>query len=118
MNKSDLKLIAIVFIFSILGLIYLYVQSDVSNTAYIYYESEEILKIPLRLDETYVVDGFNGDVTVEVSENRIRVVEEVSPLNLCSKQGYIKYDYETIVCLPNKIVIKIGDDSEYDTIVR
>ena len=46
-----------------------------------------------------------------------KVVEEKSPLHLCSKQGYISKSYETIVCLPNKIVIKLESNDDLDVIV-
>ena len=49
---------------------------------------------------------------IEVLDYKIRVVEENSPLHLCSKQGFIDKSYETIVCLPNKVVIKLVSDSE------
>ena len=46
--------------------------------------------------------------------------EEESPLHLCSKQGFIEESYESIVCLPNKIVIKISSKKkkDLDTILR
>ena len=34
------------------------------------------------------------------------------------KQGYIKESYEMLICLPNKVVIKIEDKDNVDTIVK
>ena len=79
-----------------------------------YYENEVILKINLEEEKEYVVKGYNGDVKIKAGNGKIKVVEETSEKHLCSKQGYIKESYETIVCLPNKIVIKITSDDELD----
>ena len=54
---------------------------------------------------------------IEVKNKKIRVITENSPLHLCSKQGFISKSYETIVCLPNKIVIKIENDKNLDGVV-
>ena len=44
------------------------------------------------------------------------MLKEDSPLHLCSKQGYISKSYESIICLPNKIVIKLENNSDIDVI--
>ena len=46
----------------------------------------------------------------------IRVKKETSPLHICSKQGYSKS--VPIICLPNKIIIKLVNDNEYDAISK
>ena len=57
---------------------------------------------------------MNGNVKIKAGNGRIKVIEETSEKHLCSKQGYIEESYETIVCLPNKIVIKITSGEKYD----
>lgn len=121
MNKSDLKLVLILLIISLsmLGLIK-FTKPNGSKIAQVYYQNDLVLSIPLsqNLNKTYTVHGYNGDVVIEVANDKIRVVEEISPLHLCSKQGWIKETYETIVCLPNKVVIKIEASDELDAIVE
>ena len=51
-----------------------------------------------------------------VKNKKIKVLKEDSPLHLCSKQGYISKSYESIICLPNKIVIKLENNSDIDVI--
>lgn len=77
-----------------------------SNYAYVYYENKVILEIDLRINREYTVKGYNGDVLIEVKDKKIRVEKETSPLHICSKQGYVD-DNTPIICLPNKIIIKI-----------
>ena len=120
MNKNDMKLITIILIFSILILGVYKLNNKSASSALVYYEDELILKIDLSKEEkTYEVKGDNGIVYIKAGNGRVKVDEEISPRNLCSKQGYIKEPYESIVCLPNKIIIKIdANKDEIDTIIR
>ena len=70
-------------------------------------------EIDLTKDDEYSVTGYNGDVLIEVKNGMIRVKKENSPLNICSKQGFVKD--MPIICLPNKIVIKLGNN-ELDSV--
>lgn len=112
MNKSDLKLILIILIFSFLLLIFM--NNEKSSYAFVYYDNKEVLKIDLNINSDYSVNGFNGDVIIEVKDNKLRVKKEESPLHICSKQGWV--DKGTIVCLPNKIVINF-EKEDLDAIV-
>ncbi len=121
MNKNDLKLILILLVFSslMIGLIKLSKQND-NKVAKVYYQNDLLLTIPLNqnITKTYTVEGYNGDVVIEVKNNQIQVIEEKSPLHLCSKQGWIKETYETIVCLPNKVIIEIEASDDLDAVVK
>ena len=112
MNKSDLKFILIILILSLI--LFLVSKIDTSNSASIYYDNNLILQIDLSKDNVYDVEGYNGNVVIEVKEGKLRVKEEESPLHICSKQGFMNRG--SIVCLPNKIVINF-DNNELDAIV-
>lgn len=118
MNKSDIKLIVIISFISIFLLLIINLTKKDSNKALVYYNDKVIKEIDLNIDGNYEVEGYNGKVIIEVKNNKIRVVEENSEKKLCSKQGYISESYESIVCLPNKIVITISSSNEIDTIIR
>lgn len=121
MNKNDVKLIIIILsivIFSLLCLLFL--KNNNKKNALVYYEDQLLLKIDLSLngEHIYKVDGYNGEIIIKTSDNKIRVESENSPNHICSNQGWIDDSYEVLVCLPNKVVIKIEDEKEIDTVVR
>lgn len=119
MNKHDLTLILIFLVLVILCFITIYSKKKDGNKAVVYYEDQEILTIDLKEEEKeYIVEGFLGEVKILAGNGRIKVVEENSPNHLCSKQGYISSSYQTITCLPNKIVIEIKDQDDLDTVVK
>lgn len=120
MNKSDLKLILIIFIITIVLILIMIITKEKGNKkAVVYYEDNIVLTIDLnkKLEQIYTVKGFNGDVKIVTKNGKVKVEEEISPKHICSKQGFISESYETIVCLPNKIIIKIQSNDDYDTIV-
>ena len=118
MNKNDVKLIIILLFVSIFCILILNLIKKDSSVALVYYNNEIVKEIDLNVDDKYEIKGYNGKVILEVKNNKIRVVEETSDYHLCSNQGFISKSYETIVCLPNKVVITIKSNDDYDTIVR
>lgn len=110
MNKNDFKLILIVIVLVIFLLIFFYKPKEEASFAIVYYKSEIVLKIDLNIDKIYEVNGDNGIVKIEVLNKKIRVIEETSNYNLCSKQGFISNKGESIICLPNKIIIELPSD--------
>ena len=117
MNKSDIKLVVILFV-AITGIfIYINVTKEKGSMAEVYYEDKKILTIDLSIDDEYTVDGELGDVVIEVKDNKVRVKSENSPRNICSKEGFIGDSSRTLICLPNKIIIKIIGESEIDGVV-
>lgn len=117
MNKYDVLLIIFLVLFS-LSFFFIFKDSDGTKEAIVYFSNKEILRVDLNKNAEYVVDGAAGEVVIEVIENKIRVKKETSPNNICSKMGFISASYETLVCLPNKIVIKISAVDELDAIVN
>ena len=123
MNKSDLKLIIIVLVVAIIIIFMIALSNDEKNKkALVYYDNKIVEEIDLSIIERkeYTVDGYNGVVKIIAENGKVKVQEEESPLHICSKQGFIENAYESIVCLPNKVIIKIVSDknSEYDTVIR
>ena len=113
MNRNDIKLIIIVLVITII-LFSLSLFQKKASIANVYHENDLILEIDLSINKTYEVDGDNGKVVIEVLNNQIRVIAENSPYHLCSKQGFISNSGQSIVCLPNKIIIELPN-TELDT---
>lgn len=112
MNKSDIKLILIILIFSFL--VYIVFNSNNSSKAYVYFNNDKVLTIDLNKNGIYSVTGLNGEVQIEVKSKKLRVIKEESPLHLCSSEGF--KNKGSIVCLPNKIVITF-DNEELDAVI-
>lgn len=62
----------------------------------------------LKLDKDQEVALFNGRMLLELRDGRIRVKESDCPRRICLHTGWIQHPGETIVCVPNKMVIEIN----------
>ena len=117
MNKSDIKLIIILLVI-ILGIfIFINVTREDGIMAEVYYKDELVLTIDLSIDKEYMVDGDLGDVVLEVKNKMVRVKEENSSKHICSKEGFIGDSSRTLICLPNKVIVKIIGENEIDGVV-
>lgn len=116
--KNDIILISIIIFICLVFLLIINLNKKDAKYASVYYDSKLIKKIDLSIDNTYNVKGYNGNVKIVVKNNKIKVAKENSPKHLCSKQGYINKSYESIICLPNKIVIEIDSKDIIDTVVK
>ena len=116
MNKHDKILIIVILISSLLlyGTMEWFVRSTTSDqtVAVVSYKDKEILRIDMKIDDTYIVQGTWGEVFIEVESGRVRVEKETSPYHLCSIQGWVQYANVPIVCLPNHIVVMIQNSEE------
>ena len=122
MNKSDLKLIIGLLLITLIAILFINTRDNNNpKEALVYYENNLVLTIDLSIEKAkeYKVEGFNGEVLIESKDGKVRVIDEISPLHICSYQGWIKSAPAVIVCLPNKIVIKVIDkENKIDAIVR
>lgn len=121
MNRNDAKLILIILSISITTFLgFRLFEKNGSKQAIVYYEDKAVLTIDLshKDKQVYEVEGDKGKVVIIAENGQVRVDEEKSPLHLCSKQGNISKSYESIICLPNKITIKINTNDKIDTVVK
>lgn len=59
------------------------------------------------------------EMQIEIREGRIRVLEADCPRKICRHAGWISSSAQTIVCVPNKILIEIvgaSSGAEYDAV--
>jgi hypothetical protein len=63
---------------------------------------------PLTPDRALALEGPLGKTLVELTGGRARVTESPCPNKICIKTGWIEQSGQVIVCLPNKVVIKLG----------
>lgn len=117
MNKNDIKLIIFIIIIGFVCIFLININKEEGNAIEVYYEDKLILSADLNVNDVYTVDGKLGDVVIEVKDRKVRVLKENSPRNICSREGYISDSTKPLICLPNKIIIKIVGSGEIDGVV-
>lgn len=75
-------------------------------------------KLEKKLHKAFIPTDIGG-VNLEIKDYRVRVTSSFSPRKLCVKQGWIKNPGETIIGIPDKLLIKVvGDSDQFDTILQ
>ncbi len=122
MSRRDVTIIGAIVAIALLAAVLIRVLGNTSSPkkANIYYKSDLVETVVLHgIDgtKTLEIKGANGPVIIEYKNGEIRVKEETSPLNICSKQGWTSSSLQPIVCVPNEVYIEIvADDSDIDII--
>ncbi|MFB0506233.1 MAG: NusG domain II-containing protein [Thermodesulfobacteriota bacterium] len=76
-------------------------------------DGDVVGNFPLKDDRLLPVEGKLGKTWVKMAEGRVRIVDSPCPYKLCVKSGSIRMSGENLICLPNKVVVRIaGDDGE------
>lgn len=84
-----------------------------------------VVKYTLPLDEDieFKIEGYEGGTNyLVIKDGEAYLTEASCPDLLCVHMGKISSQGQSIICLPNRVVVEIRDDNEndlkeYDTIV-
>ncbi len=66
-----------------------------------------VAQVGLFENQHIVVDGAIGKTVVEIAQGKARVVASDCPEQICVKTGRIDKIGDTIVCVPNRVVVRV-----------
>lgn len=76
-------------------------------------DGKTIETLPLNKDITITINGYNNGTNVlQIKDGFASVTWADCPDKLCQKQKKISHNGESIVCLPNKIIISVISDEK------
>ncbi len=73
-------------------------------------------KVDLSRDESFLIKTENGTNTISVKDGKIYMESADCPDKLCVRHGPLNNKYDSIVCLPNRVVIEYIEDSDIDAV--
>ena len=93
-------------------------DSGNSGNLVIYKNGIIIKELSLSDNKIITMPVDTGKISIEIKPgNGVRILESFCPAKVCVHTGWIKHPGETIICLPNKILLEInGKNEEYDAI--
>ena len=118
--RNDVILIAALLLVAFLGAAYMFSTRETGAYAVVSLDGEDIYRLPLSEDITVDVGKDGAFNTIVIKDGSVCVSDASCPDHVCINQGGKMYDGETIVCLPNRLVITVtgGDTPEIDATVR
>lgn len=122
LKKRDIILIiSLLFIGIIALVIWHFLYSDDGKYVTIEQRNELIGTYPLNVDKEIEIEHRDKVVNKIIIKDGYCYMEEAEcPDHLCIKQGKVNKSGQTIVCLPNRVVITVvdSDNSDYDSVAN
>ncbi len=121
-KKADIVLIILLLIIALaFNFVFLkYVQKG--GQVVISYNANVYKTLPLNEENTLEIKNPQGEILIKINiKNGEAYISEASCKDkYCLKQGHIKNTNQSIVCLPNKIMVEIksGGDGDFDTVIK
>ena len=110
LRKADFVVISF-FVLLAVGLIFAFAVAGNKTGAFaaVFLEGEEVLVIDIRRSEgqRFGVASANGINTVLVEGGAVRMLRADCPDQYCVGMGAISGTFQTITCLPNRVIVEI-----------
>lgn len=92
--------------------------SSRNKTVIVSIDGKKEAEYPLKEDGVYLLKGSHlGTNKLVIKDGKAYIEEASCPDKQCMKQGKISKPGEMLVCLPNRVVIKIVDANEEEPII-
>jgi hypothetical protein len=73
-----------------------------------------LYRLPINTDKSVTIDGPIGRTTIVIQNRNVWIVDAPCPHKTCMRMGKIRFGRETIVCIPNRLLIRIEGGSDLD----
>lgn len=113
-HKNDILLILVVLILA--GGVWLYtgLTREAGAEVIVSRDGEELMRLPLSEDTEWVIGEGDHTNTLVISGGEAWISQASCPDHICINQGRISLDGQTIVCLPNKLVVAVTGGASGD----
>ena len=120
-KKNDLILVGIILLLCIGFFTYRKMTEAPGSKVKITVGGELYDTLTLQEDTVYTVKIDNGAYnTFKITDGVVDMIDASCPDKLCVNQSSIQHNHETIVCLPNKVILEVvnAEDSNVDIIAN
>ena len=121
MKKNDIILIAVLLVAAVLTAagVRIWQMNNTKDAAKVVVtiDGQVYGTYPLSEDRTERIELPDGSYNIlTISGGYADMTEASCPDQICVKHNHIRYSKESIVCLPNKVVVTVegGEDNEID----
>ncbi len=117
MKKADKYLIVGILIIAAVSFCFLNIfAGGSSDTVLITRNGEQYEEVSLRENQVIEIKDSKGETSniLEVKDGYAKMIDSNCPDHLCEQQHKISRNRETIVCLPNKVVVEVKEKKNLD----
>lgn len=121
MKKREYFIFGVVVIVLVLIMIVINTNKSEGSKVIIYIGGKAVASLDLDKNTSYTIEGEDGEWnTLVIEDGYVNMMDASCPDKLCVHHKRIHFNKETIVCLPNKVVLEIagGTQSSADAVVN
>ena len=119
-RKNDIFLILAIGLFAALIWFGTYLTRSEGGSVRVTINGELYGEYSLLKDEEIRIGDDQKYNLLEIKDGKAAVIQASCPDKICVHQGEIQYNGQSIICLPNKVVVEVvgGEQSDYDAVAR
>ena len=115
MKKNDLILIGIILFIALAFLAYRNISKEKGDMVIVKVDGKLYQKLPLDQNTTLNIKGVDGGTnTLTIKDGYAYITDASCPDKICKNHKKIRYNKESIICLPNKVIIEIQSNKKID----
>lgn len=122
MAKRKNDIILAVLVLALAAVLWFVIGASQSKGAYVAVtvDGEVFGEFPLNKDAQIRVGNEDAYNLLVIKDGEAQIDEASCPDKLCVNQGKISFDGQSIICLPNKVVVAVrgGEKSGYDAVAK
>lgn len=108
---ADILLIVFLFLLTIVLFFQKSLDAVEGQFVHVFYNGEEQQTLALDKEATIHIEGAMGQTTVKIGEGKTWILSSPCPHKICEKMGKIHRVGDVLVCVPNRISVRItGQD--------
>lgn len=120
-KKNDVILIGVIIVLALAVILFLNLNKKEGDRVVVRVDGKIYQTFDLNKDTTFTVeDGKGGYNTFIIQNKTVDMLEASCPDKICVNHKPVRYNHETITCLPNKVVLTVEseENSEVDMIAN
>ena len=109
--KNDIILVSVVIGVILLAILGILIFRAEGNTVKVTVDGKTFGEYSLNVDRTVEIKSEFGSNLLVIKDGKAYVEQASCPDGICSSHRPIHYDGQSIICLPNKVVVLIDDQN-------
>lgn len=112
LTTGDKILVAVLIILGITSIFAINKKRLPGETCTVEFSGDMKHYLKLSENQNLYVEGSMGKTSIQIKNNKVRVTHSDCPEKICARTGWISNVGQIIVCVPNKVVIKIDGEKQ------
>jgi hypothetical protein len=116
LTRGDKVLIVILLVSGLASLFLIRSVIPAGEVAVVEVDGHPVCRLDLSVDTRRTVQGPLGETVIQVRGGRVRVADSSCPYRICVRTGWIGQAGGMIVCLPNRVVVRVTGETGMDAV--